>query len=101
MCFNSIFNEIAETINDYTKHVLVSIHTSAAAFSCLLIMSVSSDLMGGGCPKATSSITVLLGVGLCWPQVVLEVTLATCGVVLWVPVTKFEVMPGVQQSACD
>ena len=55
-------------------------------------MSVSSNLMGGGWPKATPSITVVLGVGLCWPQVVLGVVLATCGVVLWVPVTKLEVV---------
>ena len=55
-------------------------------------MSVSSNLMGEGWPKATPSITVVLGVGLCWPQVVLGVVLATCGVVLWVPVTKLEVV---------
>ena len=59
-------------------------------------MSVSSNLMGGGCPKATPSITVMLGVGACWPQVVLGVPLATCGVVLWVPVTKLVVMLGAQ-----
>ena len=53
--------------------------------------------MDGGCPKATLSITVMLGVGMCWPQVVLEVPLATCGVVLWVPVIKLVVIPGVQQ----
>ena len=60
-------------------------------------MSVSSNLMGG-CPKAIPSITVMLGVGACWPQVVLGVTLATNGVVLWVPVTKFEVMPGLHNQ---
>ena len=64
-------------------------------------MSVSSDMMGGGWPKATPSITVMLGVGLCWPQVVLWVPLATDGVMLWVVVTKLVVMPGVQQSACE
>ena len=53
--------------------------------------------MGGGCPKATPSITVVLGVGACWPQVMLGVPLATYGAVLWVPVTKLVVMPGVQQ----
>jgi len=58
-------------------------------------MSVSSDMMGGGWPKATPSITVVLGVGLCWPQVVLWVPLATNGVMLWVLVTKLVVMPGV------
>ena len=47
-------------------------------------MPVSSDMMGGGWPKATPSITVMLGVGLCWPQVVLWVPLATNGVMLWV-----------------
>ena len=61
------------------------------------LMSVSSNLMGGGCPKATPSITVMLGVGACWPQVMLGVPLATCGVVLWMPVTKLVVMPWVQQ----
>ena len=60
-------------------------------------MSVSSNLMGGGCPKATPSITVMLGVGACWPQVMLGVPLATNGAVLWVPVTKVVVMLGVQQ----
>ena len=55
-------------------------------------MSVSRDLMGGGWPKATPSITVMLGVGLCWPQVVLWVPLATNGVMLWVRVTKLVVM---------
>ena len=58
-------------------------------------MSVSSDLMDGGWPRATPSITVMLGVGLCWPQVVLWVPLATNGVMLWVLVTKLVVMPGV------
>ena len=60
-----------------------------------IIMSVSSNLMGEGWPKATPSITVVLGVGLCWPQVVLWVPLATNGVMLWVLVTKLVVMPGV------
>ena len=55
-------------------------------------MPVSSDMMGGGWPKATPSITVM---GLCWPQVVLWVPLATNGVMLWVLVTKLVVMPGV------
>ena len=36
----------------------------------------------------------MLGVGLCWPQVVLWVPLATNGVMLWVLVTKLVVMPG-------
>ena len=49
-------------------------------------------MMGGGWPKATPSITVMLGVGLCWPQVVLWVPLATNGVMLWVLVTKLVVM---------
>ena len=48
--------------------------------------------MGGGWPKATPIINVVLGVGLCWSQVVLGVVLATCGVVLWVHVTKLEVV---------
>ena len=60
-------------------------------------MSVSSNRVGGGCHKATPSITVMLGVGACWPQVVLGVPLATTGAVLWVPVTKLVVVPGVQQ----
>ena len=55
---------------------------------------------GWGWPKATPSTTVMLGVGLFWPQVVLWVPLATNGVMLWVLVTKRVVMPGVQQSAC-
>ena len=50
----------------------------------------------GGWPKATTSITVLLGMGLCCPQVVLWVPLATDGVVLWVLVTKPVVAPVVQ-----
>ena len=37
----------------------------------------------------------MLGVGLCWPQVVLLVPVATNGVMLWVLVTKLVVMPGV------
>ena len=57
-------------------------------------------MMGGGWPKATPSITVMLGVGLCWPQVVLWVPLVTNGVMLWVVVTKLVVMLGVQQ-ACE
>ena len=57
-------------------------------------MSVSSD-QGGGWPKATPSITVVLVVGLWWPQVVLWVPLTTNGVMLWVLVTKLVVMPGV------
>ena len=51
--------------------------------------------MGGGWPKATPTITVMLGVGLCWPQVVLWVPLVTNGVMLWVVVTKLVVMLGV------
>ena len=39
----------------------------------------------------------MLGVGACWPQVVLWVPLTTYGAVLWVPVTNLVVMPGVQQ----
>ena len=66
-------------------------------------MSVSSDLMGGGYrwPKATPSITVMLGVGMCCPQVVLWVPLTTNGVMLWVLVTKPVVMPGLQLQSCD
>ena len=60
------------------------------------LMSISRDLMGGGCPKATPSIIAMLGMGLCWPQVVLGVPLAINGVMLWVLATKLEVMPGVQ-----
>ena len=63
-------------------------------------MSVSSDLVGGGWPKATPSTIVVLAVGLWWPQVVLRVPLATNKVMLWVVVTKLVVVPGVQQSAC-
>ena len=59
-------------------------------------MSVSSNVVGGEWPKATPSITVLLGAGLCWPQEVLWVPLTANGVVLWVLVTKPVVVPGLQ-----
>ena len=57
--------------------------------------------MGRGCPKATPSVTVMLGVGLCWPQVVLGVPLATNRVMLWMAELKFVVMPWINIRVLD
>ena len=47
---------------------------------------------GGGGGNATPSIAVILGVGVCWLQVMLGMPVATYGVVRWVYVTKLVVV---------
>ena len=68
-----------------------------------MVRTVAAHKRSDGCGVAQSNpnITVMLGVGLCWPQVVLWMPLATNGVMFWVLVTKPVVMPGVQLQSCD